>query len=194
MTHPTPRRHPLQPADSGAGRWLVIGLVGLAVAGAGFAVWFQWRQTRRCLGFYGPHVARSVQAAPRVELWELVAGPDGRIVRGRVQDVSVAPGLVHLRHGLVEDANFDWAPADGSRLPASAWDVALAFYAAPDATQAAAVLAIDLTGDLAGDGGTITAVGRPGRVRLGRIAAGLGRWITATAAAPSRTTPASAAR
>jgi hypothetical protein len=84
--------------------------------------------------------------------------------------------LVHLRHGLVEDANFNWRPGGEDRLPASAWDVALAFYAAPDAKDASAILAIDLEEG----GGAVTLVGRPGRVGLGRMASGLRRWIAAT--------------
>jgi len=70
-----------------------------------FAVWFQWRQTRRCLDFYGPLAARHIQSAPRVELWELDGRPD---TPGRRIDITSARGLVHLRRGLVEDANFTW--------------------------------------------------------------------------------------
>lgn len=172
---PSQTRRP-EPTASGNGRPLVVGLVALAVAVGGFAVWYQWRQTRRCLAFYGPDAARSVQSAPRVELWELARGPLGQLVRGRVRDVSTAAGLVHLRHGLVEDANFRWVPSGADRLPASAWDVALAFYASPDAKDAAVILAIDLDED----GGAVTLVGRPGRVGLGRMASGLRRWIAAT--------------
>ena len=65
--------------QGGPGSALVIALVGLAAALAVFAIWFQWNQTRRCLGFYGPAVARSVQAAPRVELWTLQVDATGRL-------------------------------------------------------------------------------------------------------------------
>lgn len=178
------------------GTRLVLGLVLLALGLAAFAVWFQWGQTRRSLYFYGPAAARSIQAAPRVELWSLAAE------RGQVRaisrlDISRAPGLVHLRRGLIEDVNFSWTvslhedsqkdadagsdgggdPADGraGRLPLQAWDEAIAFFEAADAPTAAAVVAFDLD-----EPGFATVVGRPGRIRLGPIAPGLRKWIAAT--------------
>ncbi len=178
------------------GTRLVLGLVLLALALAAFAVWFQWGQTRRCLNFYGPAAARSIQTAPRAELWSLAAD------RGRVRatsrlDISRAPGLVHLRRGLIEDVNFSWTvgvrvdsqtdadsgsddgsdPAGGreGRLPPGSWDEAIAFFATADAETPAAVVALDLAKP-----GFATVVGRPGRIRLGPIAPGLRKWIAAT--------------
>jgi len=161
---------------------LVLLLLLAGVALAAFALWFQWRQTRRCLQFYGPVAAGRIQVGPRVELLELTPGASGPVVASR-QDVSRAPGLVHLRRGLVEDANFGWdAPGPRAPLPAAAWDVALAFHAAPPSDAEATVLAIDF--DPAG--GWVTVVGRPGRVRLGRIEAGLRKWVETTRTAGSR--------
>lgn len=180
------------PARSGV--WLVLGLVLLAAGLAVFAVWFQWGQTRRCLHFFGPADARRIQTAERVELWLLTAEGDTIRVHERF-DVSRAPGLVHLRRGLLEDVNYSWiAPGSavpapglepaGRRLPAEAWDLALAFRAAPTAEAdqrpeaasleqpATTVLAFDLDGH-----GAMTIVGRPGRVGLGRLKAGLRTWV-----------------
>ena len=162
----------------GRGRLLVVGLLVLGLAAAATGIWFQWGQTRRCLAFYGPAAARRISVAPRVELWTLRpgAGP-GRLAAVKRLDVSNARGIVHLRRGLVEDANVRWDDgAAATRLPDGAWDVALAFFDRPDASAAATVLAIDFDEH----GGSLTVVGRPGRIGLGRIERGLKRWLEAT--------------
>ena len=160
------------------GSLLVVGILGLAACLAAFAVWFQWTQTRRCLAFFGPEVAAAIQVAPRVEAWRLTAtGAGGRPLATSRTDVSQAPGLVHLRHGLVEDSNYASTAAPSSGRPPASWDVALAFFAA-GAAEPTAVLAFDLD-----DAGAVTVVGRPGRISLGRLAQGLRKWMAATLAA-----------
>lgn len=182
--------------DSRRGRQLVAGLLALAVLLAVFAVWFQWQQTRRCLAFYGADQARRIQSSPRVELWSLAPGPqaesDGRDHCGaperfdprpwRRLDVSRAGGLVHLRRGLVEDANFDWQAVD-----AGCWDVALALY---DSTSAAAPGCVVLVGFAAEERdapptgrGRLAVLGRPDVLTLGRLEPGLRTWVEATLAA-----------
>jgi hypothetical protein len=161
------------------GTRLVMTMVGLAVALAVFAVWFQWRQTRQCLAFYGPVAARHIQSAPRVELWEV----DGRSNQPRRrQDITEARGLVHLRRGLVEDANFEWPaeagqPLDsGFAVESAGWNAALAFFDSPDAIEPATVLFVDL-GDSGAGRGRIAVAGRPAVAGLGRLRRGLARWI-----------------
>jgi len=158
-----------------SGEKLVVALVALAAALGLFAVWFQWGQTRRCLALLGPEAARRIQTARRVELWPLTT-EGGRIVATERLDVSAAPGLVHLRRGLVEDDNYRWNGQTTSGrlgpLPAAAWDVAIAF--ADDDSAPATILAFDLA-----ENGAMTQVGRPGRVMLGRIGPGLRRWLAA---------------
>lgn len=186
-SHPLPRDSQRSTAVTGTppggsvagpsiGTRLVLGLVLLALGLAAFAVWFQWGQTRRCLAFFGPAATRRIQAGSRVEIWSLEA--DGGAVRASSQlDVSQAPGLVHLRRGLIEDVNYRWdaiAP-DQPRLAAADWDVAIAFYGAAADEDSATVVAFDLDA-----GGAATVVGRPGRVALGRLTPGLRRWIEAT--------------
>ena len=160
-------------ASTTRGRSLVVGLVLLGLLGAAAGISYQRLQTRRCLGFFGPEAARLVTAAPRVELLRLAPGSGpGRLVAREVRDVTLAKGLVHLRRGLVEDANFDWEPpAGGGRLPDDAWDLAFVFFD-PAAPGGRATLVVDLD-----DGGSLAVVGRPGRVRLGRIARGLRTWV-----------------
>ena len=167
---------PAWPPPGGSGSVLVLGLLLLGLVAAVTGIWFQWGQTRRCLEFYGPRVAKLIAEAPRVELWTLEPGSSPRRLRavGR-QDVSQAPGLVHLRRGLVEDANFRWEEV-GDRtapLPVAAWDSALVFATPEDGENAAAVLAIDF----AEGGGALTVVGQPGRIGLGRLERGLQKWL-----------------
>ena len=171
-----------------AGRWLVAFLVGLGLAAAATGIWFQRHQTRRCLAFYGPEAARRITLAPPVALLRVrpAAGPRRLEATERI-DVSRAPGLVHLRRGLVEDANFSW-PDDPAAAPlaATAWDVALEFGGPGDGGTTLVI-------DLDGEGGSLAVVGGPGRIGLGRLGPGLATWIrtatgtaTATAVGPGR--------
>lgn len=184
-TPPAARRAWTSGGSRASGVGLVVGLVVLGCCLGGFAVWFQWQQTRRCLGFYGPEVAAAISLAPRVELWELE--PAGSATRFRVvrrTDASRAAGLVHLRRGLVEDGNFNWSPpTPGDRPAAADWRIAISFLPAGAAVAPTAViaLAIDPQGR-----GTATVPGRPGRVTLGRIGKGLRTWIEATLAADGK--------
>jgi hypothetical protein len=168
----------------------VIGLVLLGLAAAATGIWFQWQQTRRCLAFYGGPASRRISAAEAVELWTLAPGSaPGRLRVVDRKDVSRARGLVHLRRGLVEDANFSWpaepAPTGAARRPDADWTFALAFSDASAPSPAPTVVAFAF-GDagpakaVADGRGALTVVGRPGRVSLGRIEAGIQRWIAAT--------------
>jgi len=175
------------PAAVGSGARLVIGLLVLGVTAGLVGIWYQRGQTRRCLAFYGPDAARMVTSAPVVELWTLAPGAEpGVLVALERADVTGAPGLVHLRRGLVEDANFRWPVAPSAargRLPAESWDRALVF-ADPTTGRPPVVLVIDLAegsggaGEGKGAGGSLAMVGRPGRIGLGRIAAGLATWLS----------------
>lgn len=155
----------------------MLGLLGLAVGLALFAVWFQWGQTRRCLAFFGPAAARRIQSAPRVELWSLRAD-DGIVRRIASRDVSRAAGLVHLRRGLVEDVNYRWdlpaATPPTRRLDSGIWDEAIAFRD-EEPGGGTTIVALDLD-----EGGWLAVVGQPGRLPLGRIGPGLRKWVEAT--------------
>jgi len=163
------------------GRSLVVGLVLLGFAGAVAGIAYQRVQTGRCLGFYGAEVAHLVNTAPRVELLRLApGGSPGRLVARDVRDVTLAKGLVHLRRGLVEDANFRW-PESPPREPlgADAWDYALEFSDAAGGVVTTLVLDVDPAG------GSLAVVGAPGRVALGRVGPGLATWIRATLEKPT---------
>lgn len=194
MSPPTPSsRDLLRAAGTPRGTWLVAGLVMMGLAAAITGVWFQRHQTRRCLEFYGPAAARRITAAPVVELVLVQPGTGpGRLVAHTRIDASKAPGLVHMRRGLVEDANFNWqvnAAGDrrvaAERLPLEAWDVAIVF-GEPGGSQSAeqprdqrrTTLVIDFDPS----GGALALVGQPGRIGLGRIGPGLEKWIRSTLA------------
>lgn len=185
VTHPAGADPPIPDAvalpgparrATGGGTSLVVGLLALGVLAALVAIGFQRGQTRRCLAFYGSDIARRVAAAPVVEVWWLEPGSRPGELRARERrDVTNAPGLVHLRRGLVEDANFAWPERPGGageRLPPGAWDVAIVF-SGPDDGRAELVVDLDDTRQT----GSLAVVGRPGRIGLGRIAAGLARWL-----------------
>lgn len=170
MPNTAPSPDPRRPATGG---WIVGGLLALGIAMAVFAVWYQWGQTRRCLAFYGSEAAHRIQAAPRVELWRLEPGEAAaRPESGdRRPDVSRARGLVHLRRGLVEDANFAWDASPAAGRPDTA--VALAFYDRIDDAEPGTVVVAHLDER----GGRLEVAGRPGALPLGRIAAGLRKWL-----------------
>ena len=186
MSQPPPSQTASARAEGPSrGTWLVAALLLLGLAAAITGIWFQWQQTRRCLEFYGPAAARRIAAAPTVELLLMQPGAEpGRLVARSRIDISKAPGLVHLRRGLVEDANFNWQGTDArasgagaggaapERLPLDAWDVALVFSEPLGRTT----LVIDLDPSR----GSLAAVGQPGRIGLGRIGPGLEKWVRST--------------
>jgi hypothetical protein len=156
------------------GTLLVLGLLLLGIFAATMAVWYQRLQTRRCLDFYGPRVARLISKAPRVELLPLApTGAAGRLRAATGHDVTSTKGIVHLRRGLVEDAGFRWADAGPSgRLPDATWDYAFVFSDPAVPEERAAVVV-----DLDPQGGWLAVAGQAGRVGLGRLGAGLDAWI-----------------
>lgn len=178
----------------GHGRLLVVGLLLLGVTAAVGAIWFQRHQTRRCLAFYGPIAARRITSAAGVDLLGVQPGGGPRRLAASTRvDVSKAPGLVHLRRGLVEDANFTWDAArveagveppveramrggrqgDGPSRPLDCWDAALVFT---DRDGGQTTLVVDLDPHA----GALAVVGQPGWIGLGRIGRGLDTWIRDT--------------
>lgn len=186
MSDATPSPAPARPP---AGTWVVAGMLALAVALAVFGIWYQHGQTRRCLGFYGSVHARRIQAAPRVELWPLAAtGETAPVVPVRRIDISKARGVVHMRRGLVEDANFAWD--DGAAIDGLPPAFALAFFDDAVAREPATLLVVRLDDR----GGSIEVDGQPGTVALGRIESGLRTWLAEAAAGETAPEPAGGRR
>ena len=170
------------------GSVIVISLLALGLLAAGIGVWFQWQQTRRCLSFYGTKATEQISKSQFVELWQLRPSSGnrhtGRLQAVRLDDITTAKGLVHLRRGLVEDANFHWFTKDNTEqmpLPDAAWDVALVFDTKQNSVTEQTVVVIDFAEN--SQEANLTVAGRPGRVALvAEMAKGLKTWVESTTA------------
>lgn len=174
-------------ARGGSGRRLVVGLMVLGLVAALLGIGYQRGQTRGCLAFYGPEAARAITSAPHVELWTgLRPGPDGRrLLAAHRLDVSEAKGLVHLRRGLVEDANFRLGTADDHPPAAGEWSSALVFSPGPVARVDGSPAAVAVLFDAGGGDGTprwLCVAGKGGMIPIGRIGGGIRTWIESTLA------------
>jgi hypothetical protein len=102
-----------------AGKLAVAGMLGVALALAGFAWWWNWQRTLRTLEFYGGEGANLIRTAEKVEglslsgfydaesVEQLEIGPHALEVVGRV-DLSKVKGLVHARTALLDDGSYQW--------------------------------------------------------------------------------------
>jgi hypothetical protein len=104
------------------GKLAVLGLLAVGLVAAGFAWWWNFQHGRKCLEFYGSEAALLIRTAPRVELLELAASTDNKATSNadllqlgeqsfrivRQLDISKAPGLIHARTALVDDASYRW--------------------------------------------------------------------------------------
>jgi hypothetical protein len=125
------------------GKYTIVAIFILAFALSAYAWWHAYHRGRRTKQLWGSRRVLLIERAPHVELLWLAAddapdrsgpvGPDSPWldlgdqqprIRRRV-DISRAPGLVHARHWLVEDAYFAW---DQRQPPKSShWRFALRF-------------------------------------------------------------------
>jgi hypothetical protein len=109
------------PVPTISGKWLIIGVLSVAVVGAGGSWWFRYSSTHQAALFWGPHSAPLIRDAPRVDFYR-DQGFDSSI---KIRNVTAAQGLVHLRNALLEDRSYQW-PANPS--PAGArWEWVLIF-------------------------------------------------------------------
>src|SRR4051812_13324226 len=107
----------------GSRGWIaVLTMVGLALAAATFAWWWNYERGHRALAFYGADAATLIRTAPTVELFVSApletrpAGGEASHETGatRQLDISHAPGLIHARTSLLDDASYDWDAAPKS--------------------------------------------------------------------------------
>ena len=122
-----------------SGRWAILAVVVVALAGSVGGFWYHASLQRRPLAFWGTATARLILQAPKVDaLWlaptlasaaaegdETLARGDERWAIVEVADISRAPGLSHLRQALVHDRSFVWN--DAARRAVPRWDRALRF-------------------------------------------------------------------
>ena len=96
------------------GKLAVLAMLGLAVAAAAFAWFWNYRRGERCLALYGSEAAALIRTAKTVEILEVDPQSPAEVLR-RI-DISQAPGLLNARTALLDDASFEWnspPPASG---------------------------------------------------------------------------------
>ncbi len=82
-----------------SGRWLTIVAMTVCLAMVAFALWQRSRTTEHVREFWGASQANVIQHGAIVKL---------RVGAQDWQDISIAPGLVHLRATLVDDRYYQW--------------------------------------------------------------------------------------
>lgn len=111
-------------------------MLGVALAAAAFAWWWNYQRGHQSLEFYGSETARLVRTAEQVELLELepqdsstgspssplpaaqslmVEGQPHAVVRRA--DISQAKGLLHARSALLDDASYNWKARPSDATP-----------------------------------------------------------------------------
>ena len=107
---------------SHAGKFVVVIIFTVALAAVILSQWYHYHRARRSAQYFGPTATALILRAKKVELLQLadeqaaVAGRSQGVVslNGkqypviRSRDISATRGLIHMRTGLVDDANFDW--------------------------------------------------------------------------------------
>lgn len=117
------------------GKLAVISMLGIALAAAVFAWWWNYQRGYQSLEFYGSETARLIRTAKRVELLELnpqdlstdpaptSPPPESLLIDGRHYfiahrvDISHAKGLLHARSALLDDASYAWQSPASNRAP-----------------------------------------------------------------------------
>jgi hypothetical protein len=128
--NPPPKSAP----SSSVGKILVLGIFGIALAAASFALYWNMSRSRRALAFWGPDAVRRIQKSDRVEILPLEMLTDEPSLdsvrfdlagRQRVIDVTKARGLIHARHALTTDASYE--PGEPTKLQPGSWTHAVRF-------------------------------------------------------------------
>jgi hypothetical protein len=100
-----------------SGRVIILAAFGLAIAMSGGAWWYHYTQVRQAAAFWGPSDGRLLVRGPEVTFFKLgeaseSVAEDAEAIADRpiasMSDLSDKQGLVHLRHALYQDSNFQW--------------------------------------------------------------------------------------
>jgi hypothetical protein len=101
-----------------SGKFVILGVIALAVSAAGASWWFRYAATNDVAEFYGPDASRLIRDAPVVELYrfEPVSADGWRIEElerflespMNRRDISSSKGLTHLRNALLDDRSYIW--------------------------------------------------------------------------------------
>jgi hypothetical protein len=113
-----PSKAPIQrtgppPATTISGKWLIIGVVTVALIGAVGSWVFRFYATHRIAQYWGPTNARLIRDAPEVTL-ERVKPGSGAGETKETFDMSQAHGLAHLRNALLENQGYNWTTSNTS--------------------------------------------------------------------------------
>ena len=102
-----------------SGKLVVLSIFIVAIAMAIFGLWWNWGLSHRSLDFWGKEGGLAIRDGERIEPLRL-RPKTGRSINlegfdiVETKDVSKAPGVLHARHSLLQDASFDWnAPPGG---------------------------------------------------------------------------------
>ncbi len=109
-----------------SGRWLTIIAVTGCVALVAFALWQRSQTTEHVRQFWGPAQARLIQHGSKVWLSKN---------KSDWEDISQAPGLVHLRATLVDDRYYQWNSLRLVTEPTAATHYALHFEQADESIE-----------------------------------------------------------
>jgi len=125
------------------GTLTILAIITLGVSMASVAVWYHHRSGQKCLEIWGIEGANLIRHAKQIEalrlgprdtttsnesaepIETLTFGDREVAVLGRL-DISQARGLLHARHALIVDHNFDPEQQSASLTPS--WQYALRFH------------------------------------------------------------------
>jgi hypothetical protein len=122
---------PPQPAGiEVSGKFVIIGILGLALVAAGGRWLFRYNATHRVVNLWGRNAVQLIRDAPEVNFMQVPQGlgdlldPEmlheiRQLDPKNVTDISHAHGLAHLRNALLEDQSFNWEPPKGGTSTAS---------------------------------------------------------------------------
>ncbi len=106
-----------------AGTKLVVALAILALALGVGSWWYRFESAHQSTAFWGPEAAELIGTPSQVTAITLVPAVEGveeasvellevddvEYLTVNVHDVTNVPGMVHLRHSLLTDSNYDWS-------------------------------------------------------------------------------------
>jgi hypothetical protein len=133
-----------------SGKFVIIGIVTVALVAAATSLWVRYNTTHRAAKFWGSQAARLIRDAPKVTLFRMPSADTIRLAKDNAAracfdhsayDISQARGLVHLRNALLDDRSFIW-PSPAEKWPTFTVDGAywlLSFYD-PKSGQSAIVM------------------------------------------------------
>jgi hypothetical protein len=180
---------------------VIAALFGLGLAAAASAWCYRWNRSQQVLRVWGSGPANAVRAAERVELWRwqpplaahhpataaeraptpvpgqglAAPGYRGELAAPR-REITHAPGLVHVRHALLQPESLNWKALPG---PTPNWQVALRFTHRGDT----ATLLLDF------DSAQVLLLERKRLGSMTRIADGLSTFVQEQLAARDPLTP-----